>query len=73
MRGKFGGGCGRVAGWGWLLWLVWRRTEARAAVLAVADVLTTGVTDHGSHGPRAWLPDPASVQDKSLLGAALSE
>jgi DNA-binding transcriptional LysR family regulator len=41
----------------WTWSLVWRRDEERAAVLAVADVLTDGVGDLGILRPDAWLPD----------------
>ncbi|MFG2381949.1 LysR family transcriptional regulator [Streptomyces avermitilis] len=41
----------------WTWSLVWRRSEVRAAVLAVADTLTEGVGDLGIHAPDAWLPD----------------
>jgi DNA-binding transcriptional LysR family regulator len=41
----------------WTWSLTWRRSEVRAAVLAVVDVLTTGVGDLGLRAPDAWLPD----------------
>jgi DNA-binding transcriptional LysR family regulator len=41
----------------WTWSLVWRRREARAAVLAVVDALAAGVGDLGIHAPDAWLPD----------------
>jgi len=41
----------------WTWSLVWRRSEERAAVLAVADALTEGVGDLGIGRPGAWLPD----------------
>ncbi len=44
----------------WPWWLVWRQAEARAAVLAVIDILTTGAGDPGIDGPDAWLPDAVS-------------
>jgi DNA-binding transcriptional LysR family regulator len=40
--------------WPWSL--VWRRAEERAAVLAVAGVLTAGARDLGIAGPDVWLP-----------------
>jgi DNA-binding transcriptional LysR family regulator len=40
--------------WSWSL--VWRRSELRAAVLAVVDVLTTGIGDLGTQAPGVWLP-----------------
>ena len=40
----------------WPWWLVWRRTEARPAVLAVIDVLTADAGDLSIGGPDAWLP-----------------
>jgi DNA-binding transcriptional LysR family regulator len=40
--------------WPWSL--VWRRSELRAAVLAVVDVLTTGIGDLGTQAPGVWLP-----------------
>lgn len=43
--------------WPWSL--VWRRSELRAAVLAVVDALTTGVGDLGTYAPDVWLPDDA--------------
>jgi DNA-binding transcriptional LysR family regulator len=41
----------------WTWSLTWRRTEARPAVLAVVDALTTNVADLGIHAPDVWLPD----------------
>jgi DNA-binding transcriptional LysR family regulator len=41
----------------WTWSLVWRRGEARAAVLAAVDALTDGIGDLGIHPPDAWLPD----------------
>jgi DNA-binding transcriptional LysR family regulator len=41
----------------WTWSLIWRRGEARAAVLAAVEALTRGVGDVGVHGPDAWLPD----------------
>jgi DNA-binding transcriptional LysR family regulator len=41
----------------WTWSLVWRRGEARPAVLATIDLLTDGVGDLGVHGPDAWLPE----------------
>jgi hypothetical protein len=41
----------------WTWSLVWRRGEARAAVLAVVDAVTAGVGDFGIHAPGTWLPD----------------
>lgn len=41
----------------WTWSLTWRRSEMRAAVLAVVDALTTGVGDLGIRAPDAWLPD----------------
>jgi DNA-binding transcriptional LysR family regulator len=41
----------------WTWSLMWRRTEVRAAVLAVVDALTTAVADFGIHAPDVWLPD----------------
>jgi DNA-binding transcriptional LysR family regulator len=41
----------------WTWSLVWRRSEVRAAVLAVVDALTTSVGDLGIRGPDVWLPD----------------
>jgi DNA-binding transcriptional LysR family regulator len=43
----------------WTWSLVWRRSELRAAVLAVVDALTTGVGDLGTYAPDVWLPDDA--------------
>jgi DNA-binding transcriptional LysR family regulator len=40
----------------WTWSLVWRRSEERAAVLAVVDVLSKDVGDLGIHAPDAWLP-----------------
>lgn len=40
----------------WTWSLVWRRSEARAAVLAVVDALCDD-DDLGIHGPDAWLPE----------------
>jgi DNA-binding transcriptional LysR family regulator len=44
-----------VVYWTWSL--VWRRDEARPAVLATADALTQNVGDPGIHDAGAWLPD----------------
>jgi DNA-binding transcriptional LysR family regulator len=41
----------------WTWSLTWRRSEVRAAVLGVVDVLTTGVGDLGLRAPGVWLPD----------------
>jgi DNA-binding transcriptional LysR family regulator len=41
----------------WTWSLVWRRSEARSAVLATVDALTDDVGDLGVHGPEAWLPE----------------
>ncbi|MBO3751766.1 LysR family transcriptional regulator [Streptosporangiaceae bacterium NEAU-GS5] len=41
----------------WTWSLVWRRGEARTAVLAVVEALCADVGDVGVHGPDAWLPD----------------
>ncbi|WP_406165014.1 LysR family transcriptional regulator [Streptomyces sp. NBC_00996] len=41
----------------WTWSLVWRSGEERAAVRAVVDALTNGVSDLGIHAPDAWLPD----------------
>jgi hypothetical protein len=41
----------------WTWSLVWRRAEARSAVLAVIDAVTAGVVDFGIHAPGAWLPN----------------
>ncbi|WP_433448303.1 LysR family transcriptional regulator [Streptomyces sp. CA-142005] len=41
----------------WTWSLVWRRSEARTAVLNTVEALTDGVGDLGIHGPDAWLPD----------------
>jgi DNA-binding transcriptional LysR family regulator len=41
----------------WTWSLVWRRGEARAAVLAVVDAVTAGAGDFGINAPGAWLPD----------------
>jgi DNA-binding transcriptional LysR family regulator len=41
----------------WTWYLVWRRGEERAAVLAAVDALTGGVGDLGIRRPEAWLPD----------------
>jgi DNA-binding transcriptional LysR family regulator len=41
----------------WTWSLTWRRSEVRAAVLAVVDALTTGVPDLGMRAPDVWLPD----------------
>jgi DNA-binding transcriptional LysR family regulator len=40
----------------WTWSLVWRRSDVRAAVLAVVDALCDSVGDLGIHGPDAWLP-----------------
>ncbi|MFC4535408.1 LysR family transcriptional regulator [Sphaerisporangium dianthi] len=40
----------------WTWSLVWRRDEARAAVLAAVETLCDGVGDLGVHAPDAWLP-----------------
>lgn len=40
----------------WTWSLVWRSTEDRAAVLAVADALCDGAGDPAIHGPDDWLP-----------------
>ena len=40
----------------WTWSLVWRRSEARASVLAVVDALGDRGGDLGIHGPDAWLP-----------------
>ncbi|WP_199314887.1 LysR family transcriptional regulator [Streptomyces cadmiisoli] len=49
----------------WTWSLVWRRSEERAAVLAVVDALCDGVGDLGLHGPGVWLPadDPYRQPD----------
>ncbi|MET8161826.1 LysR family transcriptional regulator [Sphaerisporangium sp. NPDC005289] len=43
----------------WTWSLVWRRSEVRAAVLAVVEALGDGgdAGDFGVHGPDAWLPE----------------
>ena len=41
----------------WTWSLVWRRSEARASVLAVVDALGDGNGDLGIQGPEAWLPE----------------
>ena len=41
----------------WTWSLAWRRSEKRAAVLAVVDALTTGIGDLGIRAPDVWLPD----------------
>ncbi|MGW5360669.1 hypothetical protein [Actinopolymorpha pittospori] len=41
----------------WTWSLVWRRGEARTAVLAVVDALCDGIGDLGIQDPDAWLPD----------------
>ena len=41
--------------WSWSL--VSRRSEVRAAVLAVVDAVTAGVGDLGIHEPGGWLPE----------------
>jgi DNA-binding transcriptional LysR family regulator len=41
----------------WTWSLAWRRSEARAAVLAVISALTGGVSELPIHAPGAWLPD----------------
>jgi DNA-binding transcriptional LysR family regulator len=41
--------------WPWRL--VWRRSEVRAAVLAVVDVLVSDVGDLGIHAADVWLPE----------------
>jgi DNA-binding transcriptional LysR family regulator len=41
----------------WTWSLTWRRSEVRAAVLAVVDALTKGVGDLGVRAPDVWLPD----------------
>jgi DNA-binding transcriptional LysR family regulator len=41
----------------WTWSLVWRRSEARSAVLATVDTVTGDVGDLGIHAPDAWLPD----------------
>jgi DNA-binding transcriptional LysR family regulator len=40
----------------WTWSLVWRRSDVRAAVLAVVDGLCDDDGDLGIHGPDAWLP-----------------
>lgn len=45
--------------WPWSL--VWRRTETRAAVLAVIEVLTAGAGDLGTGAPDVWLPADRAV------------
>ncbi|MHC3471321.1 LysR family transcriptional regulator [Streptomyces sp. 7R007] len=47
----------------WTWSLVWRETEDRPGVLAVADALCDGVGDLGLHAPDAWLPagDPYAL------------
>ncbi|MCT9932355.1 LysR family transcriptional regulator [Planotetraspora sp. A-T 1434] len=40
----------------WTWSLVWRRSEVRAAVLAVVDALCDDDGDLAIHGPDAWLP-----------------
>lgn len=40
----------------WTWSLVWRRSDVRAAVLAVVDALCDDDGDLGIHGPDAWLP-----------------
>jgi hypothetical protein len=41
----------------WTWSLVWRRGEARPAVLAAVDTLTKGMGELGIHAPDAWLPE----------------
>jgi DNA-binding transcriptional LysR family regulator len=41
----------------WTWSVVWRSTDERAAVRAVADALAEGVGDLGLNAPDAWLPD----------------
>jgi len=41
----------------WPWWLVWRRDEVRAAVLAAIDVLSRPAGDLGIQVGEAWLPD----------------
>jgi DNA-binding transcriptional LysR family regulator len=41
----------------WTWSLVWRRDEARAAILATVHALADGVGDLGIHDPDNWLPD----------------
>jgi DNA-binding transcriptional LysR family regulator len=41
----------------WTWSLVWRRSEVRAAVLAVVNALTTGIGDFGIRAQDVWLPD----------------
>jgi hypothetical protein len=36
---------------------VWRRTEARASVLAVVEALCDDAGDFGLDGPDVWLPE----------------
>ncbi len=47
--------------WPWRL--VWRRSEVRAAVLAVVDVLVKDVGDLGINAPDIWLPDRAPSRE----------
>lgn len=49
----------------WWTWsLVWRASESRAGVLAVADALCDGIGDLGIHTPDSWLPagDPHALR-----------
>ncbi|UXY24417.1 LysR family transcriptional regulator [Streptomyces cynarae] len=41
----------------WTWSVVWRESEERAAVRAVAEALAEGAGDLGIHAPDAWLPD----------------
>jgi DNA-binding transcriptional LysR family regulator len=40
----------------WPWWVVWRRDDVRAAVLAVVDVLIAGAGDLAIDRPEVWLP-----------------
>jgi DNA-binding transcriptional LysR family regulator len=46
--------------WPWSL--VWRRADARAAVLAVVDVLAAQAGDLDVHAPDAWIPDGGALR-----------
>ncbi|MFF4835946.1 LysR family transcriptional regulator [Streptomyces sp. NPDC001315] len=49
----------------WTWSLVWRRSEVRAAVLAVVDALCDGVGDLGINAPDAWLPDDDPYRNRA--------
>jgi DNA-binding transcriptional LysR family regulator len=54
----------------WTWSLVWRRSEARPAVLGTVDALTAGVGDLGLQAPNAWLPDGDPYRQANATGRA---